>query len=223
MSTIDSTSSGVPTATTSFMPEPVGKASLDRNDFMTLFITQMQHQDPLEPMDSYEMASQLAQFSNMEATMKMSDNMEKLLEYQTSQNNLQLLTLIDKEVQGYGNSMGVVDGKTTSTEFTLADAADTCSIEIYDAAGRMVDTVKVGYAASGTHELSWDAVNPNGETVPDGLYTYKVNALNSQGQKIDVDYRTTGRVTGVQFDSGVARVSVDNHISMNVSDVLVVK
>jgi len=223
MATLDSISAGLPTATTSDIPKAVGKASLDRNDFMTLFITQLQHQDPLEPMDSYEMASQLAQFSNMEATMKMSDNMEKLLDYQKSQNNLQLLSLVDKEVQGYGNSMGVVEGKVSETEYTLADAADTCMIEIYDAAGRMVDTVNVGYAASGVHSLAWDATMPNGDVAADGLYTYSVTAINSQGQKVDVDYRTTGRVTGIEFNSGVATVAVDKHTRMSVGDILVVK
>ena len=98
--------------------KPVGNKELDRSDFMTLFITQMKYQDPMKPMDSYEMASQLAQFSNMEATMKMSDNMEKLLGYQTSQNNLQLMTLIDKDVQIYGNKIGVSEGQVATTEFT---------------------------------------------------------------------------------------------------------
>ncbi len=201
----------------------VGKKSLDRSDFMTLFITQMQHQDPLAPMDSTEMASQLAQFSNMEATMKMSDNLEKLLGYQVSQNNLQLLTLIGKEVQGSGNSMGVVAGKVSTTQYTLADAADSCRVEIYDSAGRMVDTVELGYVASGSHDLTWDATTPSGTVVPDGQYTYNVVAINALGQKIDVDYRSTGRVTGVNFDGGKAQVTVDKSITMNVADILVVQ
>ena len=201
----------------------VGSKNLDRSDFMTLFITQMQHQDPLEPMDSTEMASQLAQFSNMEATMKMSDNMEKLLEYQTSQNNLQLLTLIGKEVQGSGNTMGVVEGKVSTTQYTLADAADICRVEVYDSAGRMADTVNLGYVASGIHDFSWDAKTPSGTVVPDGQYTYSVKAVNAMGQEVAVDYRTTGRVTGVNFSGGKAQVSVDKSIVMNVGDILVVK
>ncbi|MFA6465155.1 MAG: flagellar hook capping FlgD N-terminal domain-containing protein, partial [Desulfurivibrionaceae bacterium] len=148
MTTTASTTSTLPTQDTTTL-STVGKSSLDRDDFMTLFITQMQHQDPLEPMDSTDMASQLAQFSNMEATMKMSDNLEKLLGYQVSQNNLQLLTLIGKEVQGTGNTMGVVDGKVATTQYTLADAAESCRIEIYDSAGRMADTIELGYVASG--------------------------------------------------------------------------
>ncbi|MFZ5776061.1 MAG: flagellar hook assembly protein FlgD [Thermodesulfobacteriota bacterium] len=216
------------TATASTLPayeapnpfEPVGDATLDRQDFMTLFITQMQHQDPLEPMDSYEMASQLAQFSNMEATMKMADNMEKLLEYQTSQNNLQLLTLIGKGVVGQGNFIGVTGGHAADTEFTLADAASTCSVEIYDAAGRMVDSMDLGYAASGSHTLSWDATTPSGNVVSDGQYSYVVRAYNEAGQEVEADYRTTGQVTGLTFNGGKAQVMVDGAVPLNVSNIL---
>jgi flagellar basal-body rod modification protein FlgD len=202
---------------------PVGDKELDRNDFMMLFITQLQYQDPMKPMDSYEMASQLAQFSNMEATMKMSDNMEKLLEYQTSQNNLQLLTLIDKDVQSFGNNIAVVEGEANETDFTLADAADICIVEIYDSAGRMVNSVNLGYKASGDHEFTWDGKNAKGDPVSDGAYTYVVDALSGAGQQIEVDYRTTGHVTGLEFNSGRATVTVDKYITINVSDILKVK
>jgi flagellar basal-body rod modification protein FlgD len=222
MTTTASTSSILPIQDTTAL-KTVGKSTLDRSDFMTLFITQMQHQDPLEPMDSTEMASQLAQFSSMEATLQMSDNLEKLLGYQVSQNNLQLLTLIGKEVQGTGNTMGVVAGQVSTTQYTLADVADSCRVEIYDSAGRLADTVELGYAAAGLHELSWDATTPSGTVVPDGQYTYKVIAMNALGQKVDVDYRTTGRVTGVNFTGGKAQVNVDKSIVMNVADILVVK
>jgi len=222
MTTTATTSSTLPIQDTTAL-KTVGKSTLDRDDFMTLFITQMQHQDPLEPMDSTDMASQLAQFSNMEATMKMSDNLEKLLGYQVSQNNLQLLTLIGQEVQGAGNTMGVVAGAVSTTQYTLADAADSCRIEIYDSAGRMADTVELGYAASGKHDLTWDATTPSGTVVPDGQYTYSVVAMNALGQKVDVDYRTTGRVTGVNFDGATAQVTVDKSVTMNVADILVVQ
>ncbi|MFA6283057.1 MAG: flagellar hook assembly protein FlgD [Desulfurivibrionaceae bacterium] len=222
MTTTASTTSTLPIQDTTSL-STVGKSSLDRDDFMTLFITQMQHQDPLEPMDSTDMASQLAQFSNMEATMKMSDNLEKLLGYQVSQNNLQLLTLIGKEVQGTGNTMGVVDGKVATTQYTLADAAESCRIEIYDSAGRMADTIELGYVASGEHDLTWDATTPSGTVVADGQYTYKVAAVNALGESVDVDYRSTGVVTGVNFDGATAQVTVDKSVTMNVADILVVQ
>ncbi len=222
MTTTASATSTIPTPDATAV-KAVGKKTLDRSDFMTLFITQMQHQDPLAPMDSTQMASQLAQFSNMEATMKMSDNLEKLLGYQVSQNNLQLLSLIGKEVQGAGNTMGVVAGKVSTTQYTLADAADSCRLDIYDAAGNLADTADLGYVPSGVHDLTWDAKTPSGTVVPDGQYTYKVTALNAMGQEVAVDYRSTGKVTGVKFDGGTAQVTVDSSVAMNVADILTVK
>ncbi len=216
------TISAVPTYDPPGQFEPVGKKELERSDFMKLFITQLQYQDPMKPMDSYEMASQLAQFSNMEATMQMSDNMEKLLEYQTSQNNLQLLTLIDKDVQAAGNNMAVNGGAVSATEFALADAADICVVDIYDAAGHLVRSMDQGYMGSGAHELSWDGKNSAGDQVEDGLYYYEVEALDATGQEVDVEYRTTGHVTSVEFDGGKAVLTIDKHIGIGVSDVITV-
>ena len=200
--------------------KPVGDKELDRSDFMTLFITQMKYQDPMKPMDSYEMASQLAQFSNMEATMKMSDNMEKLLEYQTSQNNLQLMSLIDKDVQIYGNKIGVNEGQVAATEFTLTESAEVCSVDIYDDAGHMVRNINVGASAAGTYELGWDGKDGRGNIVPDGAYSYKVVALNVSGQEVEVDYRTTGHVTGLDYSTGKANLTIDEQITASVAEVL---
>ena len=200
--------------------KPVGDKELDRGDFMTLFITQMKYQDPMKPMDSYEMASQLAQFSNMEATMKMSDNMEKLLEYQTSQNNLQLMSLIDKDVQIYGNKIGVNEGQVAATEFTLTETAEVCVVDIKNEGGNLVRRVEVGSSPSGTYELGWDGNDGNGNPAPDGAYSYEVIALNAAGQQIDVESTTTGHVTGLDYSSGKATLTIDEQISASVAEVL---
>ena len=71
--------------------------------------------------------------------------------------------------------------------------------------------------------MTWDATTPSGTVVADGLYTYNVVAINALGQKVDVDYRSTGLVTGVNFDGATAQVTVDKSIPMNVADILVVK
>jgi flagellar basal-body rod modification protein FlgD len=190
---------------------------------MALFITQLQYQDPMKPMDSYEMASQLAQFSNMDATMKMSDNMEQLLAYQTSQNNLQLLSLLGNEVQISGSNMGVVDGEATSTEFVLLERADSCVVEIYDDADNLVWQQDRGSVSSGTYELDWDGNDLLGEKVPDGAYRYAVRAQDTAGRDIDVDYRSTGRVTGLDFDGGSALLTMDEYVNAGVDQVIKVK
>lgn len=212
-------SSGIPMVESDTM-KTVGKSSLDRADFMTLFITQLQYQDPMKPMDSYEMASQLAQFSSMEATMKVSDNMEKLLEYQMSQNNLQLLGLIGKEVETTGNEIGVTEGKSAVPSFTLADSAAFCVVYIYDSAGTLTRTMDLGYRNSGSQTLNWDGKDNSGNQVIDGRYTYQVEALSATGEEVGAELRTSGRVTGVEFDSGAATVTVGGYIQKRVSEII---
>jgi flagellar basal-body rod modification protein FlgD len=199
---------------------PVGKKELDKNDFMTLFITQLQYQDPMKPVDSYQMASQMAQFSNVEATMKMSDNMEKLLDYQTSQNNLQLLNLIGKRVQTYGNQLAVNGGEASETEFSLKDTASSCTVQIYDAAGNLVRSLDKGSLAAGPYALAWDGKDQIGNQVEDGVYSYVVKALDMAGQEVETESRTTGMVTGLEFESGQAEVTVDKQVEVRTSDIV---
>ncbi len=217
------TVSGISATTQTDLPKGVGSADLDREDFMTLFITQMQYQDPLKPMDSYEMASQLAQFSNMEATMKMSENMEELLAYQTSQNNLQLLTLLDKEVETQTNQLAVSGGVASSGKFTIDERVESCVVHIYDEARRLVKAIDMGSLNAGTYDIGWDGKNIAGDNVADGAYSYVVEAYNFESQMVDPAYRTIGKVTGVEYESGQAMLTLDEHVTVSVSDVLAVK
>ncbi len=197
-----------------------GKAELDQADFMTLFITQLQYQDPMEPMDSNEMASQLAEFSNMEATMKMADNMEKLLEYQTSQNNLQLLTLLDKDVRIYGNGIGVTGEDVGQGEFILEEDAEMTVAEIYDSAGRLKKIIDLGRQSMGSHALEWDGTDMLDKHVEDGAYSFQIKAYSQNGQEIAAEYRTSGKVTGVDYETGSARLVLDNYIPAEVAAVI---
>ena len=217
---VSNVSTSIPMVQETSLYEPVGKSELDRQDFMTLFITQLQYQDPMKPMDSYEMASQLAQFSNMEATMKMADNMEALLDYQTSQNNLQLLTLLDKDVRILGNEIGVNGEEHGIGEFTLEDNADTCVVDIYDSGQHLVRTLDLGSMPADTYTLDWDGQDSLGEDVADGAYGYVVKAYDISGQEIGVEYQTVGKVTGLDFNSGKARLVMDNYISTDVGAVV---
>ncbi len=211
---------GLPTYTPPPVVEPVGKKELDRSDFMELFITQLQYQDPTKPMDSYEVASQLAQFSTLEATMKMSESMDNLLEYQISQNNLQLLNLLGSEVRAVGNSMTVQDGQTLPTEFLLEEPAESCKVNIYSSGGDLIRQIDLGPVARGTHELAWDAKDSLGNTVEDGMYFYQIDALTPLGDTSSAQPRTTGLVTGLQFNDGDAVLTLAGGMPVAVSDII---
>ncbi|MCK9293563.1 MAG: flagellar hook assembly protein FlgD [Desulfobulbaceae bacterium] len=198
----------------------VGDSTLDSEDFMNLLITQLQNQDPLEPLDTYEMASQMAQFSNMQATQEMAGNIEKLLEYQVSQNNVQLISLLGSEVTASSNVVAVSDGQPGTGEFTLASAVATCQVDISDSSGNVIKSLDLGSLEAGTYTLEWDGTNSGGNTVEDGLYLFAVNGTTADGTEAEVEYQTTGTVTGLDYQSGTAVLTLDNAIPVEVGAVI---
>ena len=218
-----SQSSGVPLAPEPELYPTVGKKDLDRDDFMTLFITQLQYQDPTKPMDTYEMSNQLAAFSSMDATLKMKDSMDQLLQFQTSQNNLSLLGLLDREVKGRGDEMAVDGGKVTPAVFELAGGCETCVVEIRDPGGHLVRRMDLGALEAGEHEIAWDGRNDAGSTVPDAAYTYEVRATDARGQSVEADTYSIGKVTGIAFAGGTTVLTVDHQLSLGADKVVKVQ
>ena len=73
----------------------ISSASDIQMDYMKLLIAQLQNQNPLEPLDNNEMASQLAQFSELEQLESMNATFAKVL---TSVEQAYATSLLDKEV-----------------------------------------------------------------------------------------------------------------------------
>ena len=89
---IDSASVGTTQASVNASKE------MDRDAFLSLLITQLQNQDPLNPTDSTEFTAQLAQFSSLEQLGNVNENLKQLQDFQASINNSQAVSLIGKEI-----------------------------------------------------------------------------------------------------------------------------
>ena len=86
--------------------------SLGKDDFLKLLITQMQNQDPTDPMDNTEFIAQMAEFSSLEQITNMNANFERMNQMLTSN---QAVTTIGKTVDiDLGDTMttGVVEAVT---------------------------------------------------------------------------------------------------------------
>jgi flagellar basal-body rod modification protein FlgD len=181
----------------------------DLNSFLNLLITQLQNQDPLDPLDANEFTSQLVQFASVEQQIYQNGNLEKLV---TGQQNAQVAAMVDylgTTVEATGNTVTLDNGKAVMT-YTLGENAGTTTIALKDASGQVV-AVAPGETAAGRHTFEWDGLDSEGTPLPDGAYTVEVGALRPDGSFVDVSTTMFGRVTGATIE--------DNKVVLSVGDV----
>jgi len=192
-------SSGSTTQTTpASAQQPLGK-----DEFLQLLVAQLSAQDPLNPMDSREFSAQLAQFSALEQMTNVNSTLEELVKAQEAMGNSSMISLIGKLVDIPGNSFEHTQGETTNLTYTLGSEASTTKIEIFDAAGNLVNTLN-GPSAQGSNLAIWNGLDSQGNPAAAGFYTFKVQATNAAGGLVTSETFTTGLVTDVLFQEGSA-------------------
>ncbi|MCP5405112.1 MAG: hypothetical protein H6922_02685 [Pseudomonadaceae bacterium] len=173
--------------------------------FLKLLVTQLQNQDPLNPMEGTEFTSQIAQFSQLEQTIQGNSYLEKLT--QSRDYGLQALAVgtIGRDVLLPGSGGLMVNGEM-EFGYKLADRAARVNIEIVNSGGQTVRTLN-GDVGAGAHTLTWDGTDEDGNLLPDGAYNLRISASDIEGAKLPVDIFTYGVVTEVTND-GEGNVSV---------------
>ncbi len=152
----------------------IPKKVLDKEDFIKLFITQLEYQDPMKPIDNNEMAVQLALFNQVDQLFKINETLEKLMEIRKN-SDLNLATgLIGKYVKIKGNEGLVEDGKFMGGEFEVDEPVNVLNITIRDKDGKVIKNIQLNNVTKGVHKIEWDATDNEGNKVPDGTYTFTI-------------------------------------------------
>jgi flagellar basal-body rod modification protein FlgD len=175
------------------------QGTLGKDEFLKLLLAQLTHQDPLNPADASQFASQLAQFSSLEQLTNVNDNLTSLKSAQDSSNKFQALDIIGKQIEAAGDTLSLGDEETASGGFNIGSSAD-CAVVIRDASGNVVRTINAGSLASGDHTFIWDGKDVKGNTMADGLYTFNIVAQNSSGNNVSATTKITGLVDRVNLD-----------------------
>ncbi|MFQ5636699.1 MAG: flagellar hook assembly protein FlgD [bacterium] len=192
---------------------------LGKDDFLRLLVTQLRHQDPLNPMKSEDFAAQLAQFSSVEQLQNINTSLSNSIEtdmlLNQSINNMMATTLIGKEVQALGNQVTVVEGQPVDLNFRLFSAAENVTITINDSNGVPVRTIELDGRVVGEHAFTWDGKDNAGDLQPDGEYTFSVSARNLDGNSITAQTFITGLISSVRYENGNAILRIgDRDVQM---------
>jgi flagellar basal-body rod modification protein FlgD len=206
--TSTTSSSSVADSAAAATPAVAGGA-MGKNQFLKLLIAQLQHQDPMNPMQGDQMAAQLAQFSSLEQLQQINAT---LGDQQSMSGSLlgavqagAAINTIGHTVIAAGNQVeiGGVTGATTVTA-TMAGAAESATLHIYNSAGVEVGTRSLGSVAPGKHTFD---LGDAAKGLKAGGYTYSIEAKDAAGEAVDVQTYTIGKVSGIS--SGAAGIMLN--------------
>lgn len=198
--TISSLSSA--TSSTQTADQVTKKNILTQEDFLNIFTAQMRYQNPLEPLNNEQMATQMAQLSSLEALNNMTEILENISANQASMYSLQATNLIGKKVEAVGNSLSIDGGKVSEGYYQLSKTGKV-TVQIYNASGNLMRVIEEGVKDTSKQTLVWDGKDQEGVNAPDGTYTFQIKAVDEKGSSIDVTSYKVDTITGISFKNGV--------------------
>lgn len=182
--------------------------------FLKMLTTQIKNQDPLNPMEGTEFAVQLATFSGVEQQVQTNQLLARLLQGSDGGQLGQLSGWIGREVRT--NAPVWFDRSPLTLQIDSVADADTVSLVTLDARGNEVLREEIG---TGSGEVDWQGKRADGEPLPEGLYSFRIEA-RKDGEIIKTqDVEAYTRVTGVEMVGDEARLILTGGGSATLDDV----
>lgn len=192
-----------------------GASATDQSDrFLKLLVTQMQNQDPLNPMDNAQVTTQLAQISTVSGIDKLTSAVNAIGTSFAQSQALQAASLVGRNVQIAGNDLRPDDTGRASAAFELAGSADSVVVSVRNAAGQVIDTIDLGAQAAGRHGFTWQAQSGSAAAGSSFSVTARSGAAAVTATPLVSD-----RVGAVSADGGQLSLETDHHGVVRYADV----
>ncbi|HTO91403.1 MAG TPA: flagellar hook assembly protein FlgD [Candidatus Sulfotelmatobacter sp.] len=189
-----------PTLFQSTTPTTSPGGQLGKDQFLELLVTQLRNQDPTSPLQPYEFAAQLAQFSTVEQLTQLNDA------FSAQSQQTQLLStlsqtqfssgLIGREILAEGDQIQIPSSGNASVTCDVGGAGGTATLTLKDDSGHVLQTRDLGTISGGRQTLQLPA------DLPPGTYHVSISVSGAGGAAVPVTTYETGVVTGVQFKGG---------------------
>lgn len=174
-----------------------GKNSVEnpQDRFLKLLVTQMQNQDPLNPLDNAEVTSQLAQISTVTGIDKLNDTLQLLLSGIEDSRTMEAANLIGHKALVPGSALSLEENAAIAG-FELSQSVDKLSVTILDSSGIAVRSLDLGVQSSGVNTFIWDGVTDSGALAANGNYSFAISAKQGD-REITVNPLALGLVNSV--------------------------
>ncbi|ABE41183.1 MULTISPECIES: flagellar hook assembly protein FlgD [Pseudomonadota] len=174
--------------------------------FLTLLTTQLQNQNPLDPLDTNQFTQQLVQFAGVEQQLKTNDSLSSLLKLQTTAQTTQAMNFIGANAVVDG-SKSHFDGKTAGWSLST-DKPVSAQVSIQNATGQTVYSGKFTLNAGQNQGFTWDGRGNDGSKWPEGDYTLSVVATDAAGQTAGVSTQVQGVIDSVDLTQTPPMLSI---------------
>jgi len=195
---------------------------LAKDDFLKLLVTQLQHQDPLSPIENAEFAQQLVSFSSLEQLTNLNSNIEEIqkanLELSQTISNSLSAALIGKTVLAESNRFSHIQFEDTPLNFELIGEAENVIVTVSNNFGQVIYQENLGTMPPGRHEFVWKGLDNDDIPANSGVYSFNISATGPSGENLAGNFRAAGVITGVRFIDGQA-VLIVNGIEIPFSEV----
>ncbi len=174
--------------------------------FLTLLTTQLQNQNPLDPLDTNQFTQQLVQFASVEQQLKTNDQLTTLVSLQQTAQSTQALTFVGKTA--------VVDGSTaaltnaTATWQLGVPTNSNVTVSIASSTGQNVFTGNYTVSAGDNQTFTWDGKGTDGTQWPDGKYTLTATGADTAGNPVAVSTQIQGVVNSVDLTQSPPLLSI---------------
>ena len=182
--------------------------------FLKLLVTQMQNQDPLNPMDNAQVTSQMAQINTVTGIEKLNTTMAGMSTSMASMQMLQGSSLVGNGVLYEGNQLFVNSEGKASAGYELEAAAGTVRIDVVNSSGTVVDSFTETGKAAGRQGFEW---TPPAGTSTSGL-KFQVTATTN-GKAVKATPMMGSAVSAVNTNNGALNLELANGSTIPYSQV----
>lgn len=203
MTAVTATSSTTAAAQSIANANVLAKTKENQEDrFLKLLVTQMQNQDPLNPLDNAEVTSQIAQISTVEGIDQLNKSFTGMSESLLASQSVQASSMLGKSVLAEGSKIELTQGFAVGGANLEGNAAK-MMVTIVGENGQALEAIDLGAKSSGVNTFQWDGTLADGTKAPDGIYGFKVEAWQADGAKVNATTLGVARVQSVSLDGGV--------------------
>lgn len=186
--------------------------------FMTLLVTQMKNQDPLNPLDNAQVTSQLAQLSTVTGIDKLNTTLESLISNVQTGQSYQASSMIGHDVLVSGNQISATDKEGGYYGVELPTGADKMTVTIKDSAGATIRTLSLGKQDAGVTPMVWDGLNDAGEKVAAGNYKFEVAATTGT-DVVNANPLSYAQVLSISNNASGIKLNLSNLATVSTTDV----